>query len=203
MQEKRDFWSLCLTRTGCETSQLRGRWLHTGKGHGCQWWRATRQCRCWPSREELGSNRCRGVKSVTEVLHGLLGDGRLVLVVLPDVVDGLEDGLADGVVVKADKVTGVRRASRARCGDIGHLLLELPELVELGVRDVEDAGDVDRVTKHRLQALHDDHHDPLPWSEGARRERWFWLTFAKLGPKAFVVFLLLRLAGRVLSFSFY
>ena len=179
-----------LTRTGCETSQLRGGWLHGGQGYWGHWRWTTRWGR---GGEELSSNRHWRVKSATKVLKALLGlhhHLNLVLLRLSDGVDSLEDGLTD--LVKADEVTRVRGAGWARCRDVGHLLLELPELVELGVRDVKDAGDIDRVAKHRLQALHDYHHDPRP-ERGARLEGGFWRTFAKLGPKAFVVFLIAAL----------
>ena len=53
--------------------------------------------------------------------------------------------------------TWLWRGCWAGGGDVGHLLLQLSELVKLGVQG-QDGGDVDSITQHRVQALHDDHH---------------------------------------------
>ena len=100
--------------------------------------------------------------AVLELVLGL-GAGSL------QAVDGLEHGLGDNVRLgDGNEVRGGAGVGEGGGGgggaggrDVGHLLLELPELVVLGVEDGEEGGDADGVTQHRVQALHDDHPDPL------------------------------------------
>ena len=70
-------------------------------------------------------------------------------------VDRLENSLTDDITLYA----GLWGSSRTGGGDVGHLLLELPQLVVLGVCVGEQGRDADGVTQHGVQALHYDHHD--------------------------------------------
>lgn len=70
------------------------------------------------------------------------------------IVDCLENSLTDHVTLD-----GLGRGGRTGGGDVGHLLLELPQLVVLGVCVGEQGRDADGVTQHGVQALHYDHHD--------------------------------------------
>ena len=70
-------------------------------------------------------------------------------------VDRLENSLTDDVTLYA----GLWGGSRAGGGDVGHLLLQLSELVVLRSVGVgEEGGDADSITQHGVQTFHYDHH---------------------------------------------